>query len=134
MMSDLRIRIPEPEGREMVVTRGFGGVLFVFTREHFQAFSELLRDFFRDTGDEEMLKAAKTLSRFFMAGACNVQVENGTIEVPETLAEFAGFKRGKDAVVKRREDAEISPDAGTLRSRLTECADYLVCAAGAADE
>ena len=80
------------------------------------------------------LKAAKTLSRFFMAGACNVKVENGTIEVPETLAEFAGFKRGKDVVVKRREDAEISPDAGTLRSRLTECADYLVCAAGAADE
>ena len=55
MMSDLRIRIPEPEGREMVVTRGFGGVLFVFTREHFQAFSELLRDLFRDTADGEKL-------------------------------------------------------------------------------
>ena len=134
MMSDLRIGIPEPEDREMVVTRGFDGTLFVFTREHFQAFSELLRDLFRDTADGEKLKDAKLLSRFFMAGACNVQVENGTIEVPETLAEFAGFKRGKDAIVKGREDAEISPDAGTLRSRLTECADYLVCAAGAADE
>lgn len=79
-------------GEEFVVTKGMDGCLFVFAHPEWQAFEEKLRSL------PMIDKEARQFTRFFLAGAANVEVDKqGRILLPAVLREFADII--KDAVL-----------------------------------
>ena len=79
-------------GDEFVVTKGMDGCLFVFADPEWQTFEEKLRSL------PMIDKEARQFTRFFLAGAANVEVDKqGRILLPSVLREFADIS--KDAVL-----------------------------------
>lgn len=79
-------------GDEFVVTKGMDGCLFVFADPEWHAFEEKLRSL------PMIDKEARQFTRFFLAGAANVEVDKqGRILLPSVLREFADIS--KDAVL-----------------------------------
>lgn len=79
-------------GDEFVVTRGMDGCLFVFDNKEWQAFEEKLHTL------PMMDKEARQFTRYFLAGAANVEVDKqGRILLPGLLREFADIT--KDVVL-----------------------------------
>ena len=79
-------------GDEFVVTKGMDGCLFVFADPEWRAFEEKLRSL------PMIDKEARQFTRFFLAGAANVEVDKqGRILLPAVLREFADIT--KDAVL-----------------------------------
>ena len=79
-------------GEQFVVTRGFDGCLFVFAEEGWESFEAKLRALPTDN------REARTLERFFLAGAVDVDVDKqGRILLPANL--LAHAKIEKEAVV-----------------------------------
>ena len=79
-------------GEQFVVTRGFDGCLFVFEGEDWERFEEKLRALPMDRPE------ARTLERFFLAGAVEVEVDKqGRIPLPPSLIKHAKIE--KEAVI-----------------------------------
>ncbi len=82
----------EALGNDFVVTQGLDGCLFVFPNSEWQVFEEKLR------GLPVSNKDARKFTRFFLAGAANVELDSqGRILLPAVLRNFAGLE--KEAVV-----------------------------------
>lgn len=82
----------ETLGDEFVVTKGMDGCLFVFDNPEWESFEEKLHAL------PMIDKEARQFTRFFLAGAANVEVDKqGRILLPAVLREFAGIT--KDAVL-----------------------------------
>ncbi len=82
----------EKLGDEFVVTQGLDGCLFVFPDAEWQKFEEKL------TALPVADKNARKFTRFFLAGAANVEVDKqGRILLPSVLRNFAGLE--KDVVL-----------------------------------
>lgn len=82
----------EALGNDFIVTQGLDGCLFVFPNSEWQVFEEKLR------GLPVSNKDARKFSRFFLAGAASVEIDNqGRILLPAVLRKFAGLE--KEAVV-----------------------------------
>ena len=85
-------RFRESLGEEFVVTKGLDGCLFVYPQSAWEEFEEKLRAL------PLTRKDARTLVRFFVAGATSVELDKqGRILIPATLREFAGLD--KDVVL-----------------------------------
>lgn len=85
-------RFRETLGDEFVVTKGMDGCLFVFDNPEWESFEEKLHAL------PMIDKEARQFTRFFLAGAANVEVDKqGRILLPAVLREFAGIT--KDAVL-----------------------------------
>lgn len=79
-------------GEEFVMTKGLDGCLSIYPQQEWEAFEEKLRALPLTN------KNARTLTRFFVAGACTCELDKqGRILVPQTLREFAGLE--KDVVL-----------------------------------
>ena len=79
-------------GEEFVMTKGLDGCLSIYPQKEWEAFEEKLRALPLTN------KNARTLTRFFVAGACTCELDKqGRILVPQTLREFAGLD--KDVVL-----------------------------------
>ena len=79
-------------GEEFVMTKGLDGCLSIYPQEEWESFEEKLRALPLTN------KNARTLTRFFVAGACTCELDKqGRILVPQTLREFAGLE--KDVVL-----------------------------------
>ena len=79
-------------GEEFVITKGLDGCLSIYPQEEWESFEEKLRALPLTN------KNARTLTRFFVAGACTCELDKqGRILVPQTLREFAGLD--KDVVL-----------------------------------
>jgi len=79
-------------GDAFVVTKGMDGCLFVFDDKEWAVFEEKLRTL------PMMDKDARKFTRFFLAGAANVEVDKtGRILIPQVLRNFADIT--KDAVL-----------------------------------
>ena len=82
----------EALGDEFIVTKGMDGCLFVFDNKEWQVFEEKLNSL------PMMDKEARQFTRYFLAGAANVEVDKqGRILLPGVLREFADIT--KDAVL-----------------------------------
>ena len=85
-------RFRELLGEEFVITKGLDGCLSIYPQEEWETFEEKLRALPLTN------KNARTLTRFFVAGACTCELDKqGRILVPQTLREFAGLD--KDVVL-----------------------------------
>ena len=85
-------RFRESVGEDFVVTKGLDGCLFVYPQSAWEEFEEKLRAL------PLTRKDARTLVRFFVAGATSVELDKqGRILIPATLREFAGLE--KDVVL-----------------------------------
>ena len=85
-------RFRELLGEEFVLTRGLDGCLSIYPMDEWAAFEETLLALPLTN------KAARTFSRFFVAGATTCQLDKqGRILVPQTLRQFAGLE--KDVVL-----------------------------------
>jgi MraZ protein len=85
-------RFRELLGEEFVITKGLDGCLSIYPQEEWESFEEKLRALPLTN------KNARTLTRFFVAGACTCELDKqGRILVPQTLREFAGLD--KDVVL-----------------------------------
>ena len=74
------------------MTKGLDGCLSIYPQEEWESFEEKLRALPLTN------KNARTLTRFFVAGACTCELDKqGRILVPQTLREFAGLE--KDVVL-----------------------------------
>ncbi|MBQ9030800.1 MAG: division/cell wall cluster transcriptional repressor MraZ [Parasporobacterium sp.] len=83
-----RIIVPskfrEKLGDQFVVTKGLDGCLWVFPSSEWEAFSEKL------TSLPVARKDARNFSRFFLAGATEVETDKmGRILLPQSLREYA---------------------------------------------
>ena len=75
-----------------VVTRGFDGCLFVYTRAQWSEIAQTVN------GYDQMTPEGRRLRRFFFSGAAEDRPDKqGRIAVPSVLAERAGL--GRDVVV-----------------------------------
>ncbi len=82
----------EALGDQFVVTKGFDGCLFVFDNEGWENFETKLQSLPMDKPE------ARTLSRFFIAGAIDAEVDKqGRILIPSNLISYAAI--GKEAVI-----------------------------------
>ncbi|MCR5101609.1 MAG: division/cell wall cluster transcriptional repressor MraZ [Butyrivibrio sp.] len=82
----------ESLGENFVVTRGLDGCLFVFTSEGWDEFESKIQVLPIDNKD------ARMLSRFFIAGAADAEVDKqGRINIPANLIQHAAIE--KDAVI-----------------------------------
>lgn len=82
----------EQLGDEFVISKGMDGCLFVYANEDWNAFEEKLRAL------PLINKDARKFTRFFLAGACQVEVDKqGRILIASNLREFAGLE--KDVVL-----------------------------------
>ena len=82
----------EQLGDEFVVTKGMDGCLFVYANDDWSAFEQKL------TSLPLINKEARKFSRFFLAGAAQVEVDKqGRILLPANLRQFAGLE--KDVVL-----------------------------------
>lgn len=91
-----RITVPskfrEMLGEHFTVTKGLDGCLWVYPQEEWDAFATKL------AGLPIVKKDVRDLSRFFLAGAAEVEPDKmGRILLPQNLREFAGISA--DAVV-----------------------------------
>ena len=78
----------EQLGEEFVVTKGMDGCLFVYANEDWAAFEQKL------TSLPLINKEARKFARFFLAGACGVEVDKqGRILIASNLREFAGLDK-----------------------------------------
>lgn len=78
----------EQLGEEFVVTKGLDGCLFVYPMEEWSRIEEKFREVPLTTKD------ARKFSRFFFAGAANLEVDKqGRILIPAVLREFASLDR-----------------------------------------
>ena len=85
-------RFRELLGEEFVITKGLDGCLSIYPQKEWESFEEKLRALPLTN------KNARTLTRFFVAGACTCELDKqGRILVPQTLREFAGLD--KDVVL-----------------------------------
>ncbi len=74
-------------GRQVVVTRGLDGCLFMFPRKSWEAIAKKVSAL--PVGGSD----TRGMSRFLLAGAVEVEVDSGgRILVPEYLKEFAQLK------------------------------------------
>lgn len=79
-------------GENFVVTRGFDGCLFVFAEDGWEDFESKIQALPLDNKD------ARLLSRFFIAGAADVELDKqGRINIPSTLIQHAAIE--KDAII-----------------------------------
>ena len=79
-------------GDEFVVTKGLDNCLFVYPNDEWPKFEEKLQTLPLTN------KNARQFTRFFLAGAASVAVDNqGRILLPSVLREFAGLE--KDVVL-----------------------------------
>ena len=112
-------------GDQFVVTKGFDGCLFVFDQEGWDAFEEKLRSLPMD------IPGARQLSRFFMAGADDVEVDKqGRILLKANWLQHAGIE--KEAVVAgvgnrveiwsktKWEDATTFDDIDSIAAKMSE--------------
>lgn len=82
----------EELGENFVATKGMDGCLFVFPKDEWMKLEEKLRSLPLNNKD------ARKLSRFFLAGACECEIDKqGRILLPAVLREFAGLD--KDVVL-----------------------------------
>ncbi len=82
----------EQLGDEFVVTKGMDGCLFVYDPTDWSAFEQKL------TSLPLINKEARQFTRFFLAGAAQVEVDKqGRILLPANLRQFAGLE--KDVVL-----------------------------------
>jgi MraZ protein len=71
----------------VVITRGFDGCLFIFTREDFKVLTERLRERFSLNK-----QSARDLNRFFFAGATDLSPDRtGRVLIPSFLREYANL-------------------------------------------
>lgn len=79
-------------GNEFVVSRGMDGCLFIYANDDWKAFEKQMESL------PMMNKQTRQFTRFFMAGAAQVEVDKqGRILIPASLREFA--KLDKDVVL-----------------------------------
>ena len=79
-------------GESFVITKGLDGCLWAFSSVEWNSFSEKL------TSLPVARKDARKLSRFFLAGATEVETDKmGRILIPQVLRTYAGLD--KDAVL-----------------------------------
>ena len=75
-------------GEEFVVTKGMDGCLFVYANEDWAVFEQKL------TSLPLINKEARKFARFFLSGACQVEVDKqGRILIASNLREFAGLDK-----------------------------------------
>ncbi len=75
-------------GQEFVVSKGMDGCLFVYANDDWNAFEQKL------TSLPLINKEARQFSRFFLAGAAQVELDKqGRILLPAHLREFAGLDK-----------------------------------------
>ena len=85
-------RLREGLGDKFVVTKGLDGCLLVYDNTEWERFEEQLKDL------PTSQKAARQFVRFFLAGACEAEVDKmGRILIPGNLREFASLT--KDVVL-----------------------------------
>jgi MraZ protein len=88
----LPVKFRKELGKQLVVTRGLEGCLFVYSQKEWKKISERLSEL--GMGQS----ATRGFSRFMLAGASDVEVDGaGRVLVPEYLKEFA--KLGTTVVV-----------------------------------
>ena len=81
-------RFRESLGDVFVVTKGLDGCLWAFADEDWKKLEEKLRAL--PLSDKE----ARRFSRFFLAGAGQVEVDKqGRINIPQNLREYAGLSK-----------------------------------------
>ncbi|SFC81436.1 division/cell wall cluster transcriptional repressor MraZ [Butyrivibrio sp. YAB3001] len=79
-------------GEQFVVTKGFDGCLFVFSNDEWEVFEGKIQKLPMDN------PGARALSRFFISGACDAEVDKqGRINIPTNLLEYAKIE--KEAVI-----------------------------------
>ncbi len=85
-------KLREGLGDRFVVTKGMDGCLLVYDNEEWAKFEDQLKDL------PSSQKAARQFVRFFLAGACEAEVDKmGRILLPGNLREFAALT--KDVVL-----------------------------------
>ena len=85
-------RLREGLGDKFVVTKGLDGCLLVYDNTEWERCEEQLKDL------PTSQKAARQFVRFFLAGACEAEVDKmGRILIPGNLREFASLT--KDVVL-----------------------------------
>ena len=112
-------------GDQFVVTKGFDGCLFVFDQDGWDAFEDKLKGLPMDKPE------ARQISRFFMAGADDVEVDKqGRILLKANWLQHAGIE--KEAVVagvgnrveiwskNKWEDATSFDDIDSIAAKMSE--------------
>lgn len=75
-------------GNEFVISKGIESCLFVYTNEAWEEFEHKI------TSLPLLDKEARQLSRFFLAGAAQMELDaHGRILVPTNLREYAGLEK-----------------------------------------
>jgi transcriptional regulator MraZ len=101
-------------GGGVVVSRGFDGCLFVFTREGWDGFVSA-----RLEGLNPFSREARQMSRFMFAGAAETELDKqGRVMVPPALLEHA--RLGRDVVVAGVRDHVEIWDRAAWREQLNE--------------
>ncbi len=78
----------EQLGEEFVITKGFDGCLYGYTKEEWKNIEEKFRDVTLTSKD------ARKFLRFFFSGAASCEVDKqGRILIPPVLREYAGLDK-----------------------------------------
>jgi MraZ protein len=98
----------------VVVSRGFDGCLFVFTRDNWDSFVAA-----RLEGLNAFSKEARQMNRYMFAGAAETELDRqGRVMVPPSLLAHAGL--GKEVVVAGVRDHVEIWDRAAWRKQLEE--------------
>lgn len=110
----LPAKFREAFGNGVVVSRGFDGCLFVFTREGWDGFVAS-----RLEGLNQFSREARQMNRFMFAGATETELDKqGRVMVPPPLLEHAGL--GREVVVAGIRDHVEIWDRAAWREQLKE--------------